>query len=292
MSDSCVRVGLVQHRCGENREENLERAIHGLRQAKKQGAEVVCLQELFGSTYFCQVQDPAYFELAEETDGPTALAISKVCKELELTALAGFFERRAPGLCHNSLLVIGPNGDRLGLYRKMHIPEDPQFEEKFYFAPGDLGFMSVKTPAVDVGPLICWDQWYPEAARLTAMQGAQILFYPTAIGRLPEEKDECGADQLAAWQTIQRSHAIANGVFTVSVNRVGTETSAAGSIEFWGHSFVCSPTGAILAQASTEEEVLVVECDLTQVAQTRRIWPFFRDRRIDGYGDLTKRWST
>ncbi len=291
MSQDRLNIGLVQHACSTQREENVERAIAGMREAKKRGADVICLQELFASTYFCQVQDPAYFELAEALDGPTATRIAQVCKELQVVALAGIFERRAPGVCHNTLLVLGPTGERLGTYRKMHIPQDPQFEEKFYFTPGDLGFMSVETPFLNVGPLICWDQWFPEAARLTAMAGAQVLFYPTAIGWLPEEKAQHGAEQLAAWQTVQRGHAIANGVFTVSVNRVGTERSAAGSIEFWGHSFVCSPSGTILAQASEDEEVLVVELDLSQIAQTRRIWPFFRDRRVEAYDGLNRKWN-
>lgn len=291
MTQHRVTVGLVQHACSEDKQQNVERSLDGVRDAAARGAQLVCLQELFASRYFPQVADPKYFELAEPLDGPTVQAVSKLCHELGVTVLTGIFEHRAPGLHHNSLLVIGPTGETLGVYRKMHIPDDPQFHEKFYFAPGDLGFMAVPTPLCQVGPLICWDQWYPEAARITAMQGAQILFYPTAIGWLPEEKDQYGAEQLASWHTIQRSHAIANGVFTVSVNRVGTEPSDAGSIEFWGHSFVCSPAGAVLAEAGTGDEVLVVECDLAQTEETRRTWPFFRDRRIDAYGELTKRWS-
>ncbi len=291
MTDATVRIGLVQQACTEHKHENLENAIAGVREAASRGARLVCLQELFATPYFAQVQEPAVFDSAEPLDGPTATTIAKVARELNVTVLTSIFETRGAGLYHNTLLVIGPKGDTLGVYRKMHIPQDPQFEEKFYFAPGDLGFMSVSTPHCQVGPLVCWDQWYPEAARLTAMHGAQALFYPTAIGWLPEEKAEHGADQLSAWQTIQRAHAIANGVFTVSVNRVGTERSAAGSIEFWGHSFVCSPSGKLLVEAGTDPEVLVAECDLSQIAETRRIWPFFRDRRIDAYGDLTKRWA-
>ncbi len=291
MSETSVTIGLVQHACGEDKSENIGRAIAGMREAAARGAQLVCLQELFASTYFCQVQDPKFFELAEELDGPTVSAISKVSKELGITTLTSVFERRAPGLYHNSLIAIGPDGDRLGLYRKTHIPDDPQFEEKFYFTPGDLGFVSTPTPHCRAGLLVCWDQWYPEAARLTAMRGAQVLFYPTAIGWLPDEKAEHGKDQLSAWQTIQRAHAIANGVFTVSVNRVGVERSAAGEIEFWGHSFVCSPSGAVIAEAGEGEEVLVARCDLQQSEATRKIWPFFRDRRIDTYSDLLKRWA-
>lgn len=286
-----LRVGLIQHACSERREVNIERAISGMREAAAQGASVICLQELFGSVYFPQVHDPNYFELAEALDGPTVSAISQISRELGVTTLCGVFERRAPGVYHNSLAVLGPDGETRAVYRKMHIPDDPQFEEKYYFTPGDEGFMAVDCGAVKLGPLICWDQWFPEAARLTAMQGAQILFYPTAIGWLPEEKAEFGAAQLDAWKTIQRSHAIANGVFTVSVNRVGVERSAAGDIEFWGHSFVCSPAGVVIAEAGTDAEVMVVECDLAQLEETRRTWPFFRDRRTDAYADLTKRWT-
>lgn len=290
MKARSVRIGLVQHACSDNLDENIAKASSGVRDAAARGATVVCLPELFGSRYFCQVQDPAYFELAEPSDGRTVTSMEQLAKELGVTILAGFFEYRAPGLCHNSLAVLGPAGT-LGLYRKMHIPQDPQFEEKFYFTPGDTGFMAIQSPECVVGPLICWDQWYPEAARLTAMQGAEVLFYPTAIGWMPEEKAEHGENQRSAWQTIQRAHAIANGVFTVSVNRVGVEKSPAGEIEFWGHSFVCAPSGEVIAQAGLGEEVLVVDCNLEQLHHTRRIWPFLRDRRIDAYGSLTHRWG-
>lgn len=291
MRDEKLRVGLIQHACGELRDENVARAVQGMRQAAEQGASVICLQELFGSVYFPQVHDPKYFELAEAIDGPTVQTISALCRELSVTTLCGIFERRAPGVYHNTLVVLAPDGEARAVYRKMHIPDDPQFEEKYYFTPGDAGFMAVDCGVAKLGPLICWDQWFPEAARLTAMQGAQLLFYPTAIGWLPDEKAEHGAAQLDAWRTIQRSHAIANGVFTVSVNRVGTERSAAGDIEFWGHSFVCSPAGVVIAEAGDEPEVMVVECDLGQLEATRRSWPFFRDRRTDAYSDLTKRWT-
>ncbi len=289
MKSRIVRIGLVQQACSNDREENVAKASLGVSEAAARGANVVCLPELFTSPYFCQVQDPAFFELAEPTNGPTVTQMQRLAKELNVTILAGFFERRAPGLCHNSLAVITGSGETT-VYRKMHIPQDPQFEEKFYFTPGDTGFMAVATPECSVGPLICWDQWYPEAARLTAMQGAEVLFYPTAIGWVPEEKAE-HENQRSAWETIQRAHAIANGVFTVSVNRVGVETSPAGEIHFWGNSFVCAPSGEVLARAGLGEEVLVVECDLQQLHDTRRIWPFLRDRRIDAYGGLTSRWG-
>lgn len=288
---SIVKIGLVQHACGQEREANVERALAGVHQAAASGAELICLPELFASPYFCQVPQPEQFRWAEPVDGPTLRAVGDAAKQLRVTVLAGFFEERAPGLYHNSLVVIGPSGEQLGLYRKMHIPEDPQFEEKFYFTPGDTGFMSVPTPSCQVGPLICWDQWYPEAARLTAMQGAEVLFYPTAIGWLPEEKAAEGAAQLDAWRTIHRAHSIANGVFTVAVNRVGTELSAKGAIEFWGHSLVCGPDGVVLAEAGEGEEVLVAQCDLARIAEFRQVWPFFRDRRIDAYGSLARRWG-
>jgi N-carbamoylputrescine amidase len=291
MTFAPFKIGLVQHACSEDKAENVATALAGLAEAAERGAKLVCLQELFASPYFCQVDDPGFFDWAEALDGPTISAVSAAAQTYKVTVLAGIFERRAAGLYHNTLVTIGPDGQRLGVYRKMHIPDDPQFREKFYFTPGDLGFQAIATPGCKVGPLVCWDQWYPEAARLTAMQGAEVLFYPTAIGWLAEEKAEHGADQLSAWQTIQRSHAIANGVFTVSVNRVGVERSQAGDIEFWGHSFVCAPSGRIIAEAGVGNEVLVVDCDLRQIENTRQIWPFFRDRRVDAYSGLTERWS-
>lgn len=291
MHQNWVSVGLVQHSMGLDRAANVERAVAGVREAAERGAQIVCLPELFASTYFCQVSDPMFFEWAEALDGPTVTAVAQVAKECKVTVLTSIFERRAAGVYHNTLLVLGPSGDTLGVYRKTHIPEDPQFHEKFYFTQGDLGFKVVQTPLASLGLLVCWDQWFPEAARLTAMQGAQILFYPTAIGWLPEEKSQYGVDQLSAWQTIQRSHAIANGVFVVAVNRAGTEKSAAGEIEFWGHSFVAAPSGAVLGECGAGEQTLVVRCDLQQIEETRRIWPFFRDRRIDLYSPLESRWS-
>ncbi len=291
MEPRTIRVGLVQSPIIGDVAEMLARTSAHVRTAAGRGAQLVCLQELFAQPYFCQVEDHRYFDWAEAATGPTCTHMSGIAKECGVTLVVPFFERRAAGVYHNTLVVLGPSGEQLGLYRKMHIPDDPQFEEKFYFSPGDLGFMSVPTPEVQLGPLICWDQWYPEAARLTALKGAELLTYPTAIGWLAEEKAEHGAAQLSAWQTMQRSHAIANGVFVVAVNRVGIETLAGQSIEFWGHSFVCDPSGTILAEAGSGEEVLVVECDLTAIERTRQIWPFFRDRRLDAYSGLTKRWS-
>jgi N-carbamoylputrescine amidase len=286
-----VKVGLVQHACADSREQNLQRAIAGLRDAKQQGAEFVCLPELFAGPYFCQVEDPEQFERAEPLDGPTLATVAKVASELCLDVLASVFERRTAGVYHNTLVHLGPDGKQCAVYRKMHIPDDPQFEEKFYFTPGDLGFVTSQARDVRIGMLVCWDQWYPEAARLSALGGAEILFYPTAIGWMPEETED-HADQLSAWQTMQRSHAIANGVFVVAVNRVGTEASPVGSIRFWGHSFICAPNGRVLCQAGDEPCVLVAECDLDQIERQRRVWPFFRDRRIDAYHGLLQRWGS
>jgi len=284
-----VSIGLVQMSTSNDKSENVDKARRRIGEAAQRGAQIVCLQELFASPYFCQSEDTALFDLAEPVDGPSVRAIADSAKQHSVTVIAPIFERRAAGVYHNSLVVLGPAGEQLALYRKMHIPDDPNFYEKFYFAPGDLGFMSVRTPHAQVGPLICWDQWYPEAARLTAMRGAQILFYPTAIGWLPQDKAEFGAAQLDAWKTVQRGHAIANGVFVVATNRVGHEPSANGGIEFWGHSFVCDPLGVVLAEASEAEEVLVVPIDLRRSEATRRNWPFFRDRRIDAYGGIERR---
>jgi len=283
---------VVQMPAGDVREANVERAVAGVREAKARGAELVCLQELFATPYFCQVEDAERFDLAEAVDGPTNRAIASVARELGVSVLSSFFERRAPGLYHNTALLHGPKGESLGMYRKMHIPDDPQYYEKFYFTPGDLGFVSLETGKAKVGPLVCWDQWYPEAARLTALAGAELLFYPTAIGWLPEDKPNHGADQLSAWQTMQRSHAIANGVFVVVANRVGTERSGDQSIEFWGNSFICDPYGRVIAQAGADATVLVADCDLGLIEKARRGWPFLRDRRIDAYGGLERRFGT
>jgi N-carbamoylputrescine amidase len=286
-----VTLGLVQMSCSPDPAENTEKAVAGVRQAASQGAQIVCLQELFRSQYFCQCEDHKYFGLAEAIPGPTTELLGTVAKELDVVIVASLFEKRAEGLYHNTAAIIDADGSYLGKYRKMHIPDDPQYYEKFYFTPGDLGFRSWDTKHARIGVLVCWDQWYPEAARLTAMSGAQILFYPTAIGWLPGEKDVHGAQQSAAWETIQRSHAIANGVYVCAVNRVGFEPAPnGGGLEFWGGSFVSDPGGRLLVKAGTGEEVLTAECDLGKVDVSRTHWPFLRDRRIDAYGDLTKRY--
>jgi N-carbamoylputrescine amidase len=285
-----VTLGLVQSRCGDDPEANMRTALDGVRQAAARGAQIVCLQELFRSQYFCQVEDHRFFELAEPIPGPSTERLSALAKELGVVIVASLFEKRAEGLYHNTAAVIDADGSYLGKYRKMHIPDDPQYYEKFYFTPGDLGFRSWDTRFARIGVLVCWDQWYPEAARLTAMSGAQILFYPTAIGWLPSEKSEHGAQQQSAWETIQRSHAIANGVYVCAVNRVGHEGAADGGIEFWGGSFVADPGGRILVRGGTGEEVLTATCDLGKVDVSRTHWPFLRDRRIDAYGDLTRRY--
>ncbi len=283
-------VGLVQSSTGRDTQANVEKAVRGIREAASKGATLVCLQELFAAPYFCQVEDAGLFDLAEPIPGPTTDVVARAARDSAVTVVASVFEKRAPGVYHNSIVIYGPEGRELMRYRKMHIPDDPQYYEKFYFTPGDLGFVACPTPSAVVGPLICWDQWYPEAARLTALRGAELLCYPTAIGWLPRDKAEFGAAQLSAWQTIQRSHAIANGVFVVAVNRVGIERSGNDEIEFWGRSFVCDPSGVVIAEAGADEQVLVVECDLGKIEATRRGWPFLRDRRVDAFGDLTKRW--
>jgi N-carbamoylputrescine amidase len=285
-----VTLGLVQSRCTLDPDENLRRAIRSTRDAKAKGAQIVCLPELFRSQYFCQTEDHRNFDLAEPVPGPSTSALGGVASELGVVIVASLFERRAEGLYHNTAAIIDADGSYLGKYRKMHIPDDPQYYEKFYFTPGDLGFRAWDTRFGRIGVLVCWDQWYPEAARLTALAGAQILFYPTAIGWLPAEKAEHGAQQQAAWETIQRSHAIANGVYVCAVNRVGHEGDSAAGLEFWGGSFVSDPGGRILAQAGEGEEVVVVTCDLSKVDASRTHWPFLRDRRIDAYADLTKRY--
>ncbi|MGO9829973.1 MAG: carbon-nitrogen hydrolase [Myxococcaceae bacterium] len=283
-------VGLVQLRCSLNPAENLENAVVRIREAAQRGAQVVCLPELFRSQYFCQREDVALFDLAEPIPGPSTERLGPLAKELNVVIVASLFEKRAPGLYHNTVVVLDADGSSCGLYRKMHIPDDPLFYEKFYFTPGDLGFKSFDTAHGRLGTLICWDQWYPEAARLTALTGADILFYPTAIGWHPQEKAEHGAAQASAWQTIQRSHAIANGLFVAAVNRVGHEGPAGGGLEFWGGSFLADPFGVVLAEASrTEEEVLVVRCDPQRTEEVRRNWPFLRDRRIDAYAPITRR---
>jgi N-carbamoylputrescine amidase len=281
-----VPIGLVQMSCVEDRQANLRKALAGIGEAAGRGARIVCLQELFLTPYFCQVEDHSRFDLAEPIPGPTTEAIAACARRHGVVVVASLFERRAAGIYHNTAVVFDPDGSLLGRYRKMHIPDDPLYFEKFYFAPGDTGFVAVSTRFAPVGPLICWDQWYPEAARLTALKGAQILFYPTAIGWHPAEKEQHGEAQHEAWEVIQRSHAIASGVFVAAVNRAGRE----GGLEFWGRSFVCDPFGRVLARAGEGDEVLVVTCDLSLIEEVRRHWPFLRDRRIDAYGGLTGRW--
>jgi N-carbamoylputrescine amidase len=289
-SSQSVTLGLVQMRCTPDLESNLRKAVEGVRAAAARGARIVCLQELFRSQYFCQVEDHAYFDLAEPVPGPSTGQLSSLAAELGVVIVASLFEKRTEGLYHNTAAVIDADGTYLGKYRKMHIPDDPQYYEKFYFTPGDLGFRSWDTRFGRIGVLVCWDQWYPEAARLTALSGAKILFYPTAIGWLPAEKAEHGAQQQAAWETIQRSHAIANGVYVCAVNRVGHEGDPAGGIEFWGGSFVSDPGGRLLVKGGTGEEVLTATCELAKVDVSRTHWPFLRDRRIDAYSDITKRY--
>jgi N-carbamoylputrescine amidase len=292
MGARIVKLGLIQTGAGNDPEANLQRQVELIRQAAARGAQIICTQELFRSHYFCQSEDHAAFALAEEIPhGPSTKALQKVATECKAVIIGSLFERRAAGLYHNTAVIIDADGTYLGKYRKMHIPDDPQYYEKFYFAPGDLGFRAWTTQYGSVGVLICWDQWYPEGARLTALQGAQILFYPTAIGWHPSEKEEYGEAQHSAWETIQRSHAVANGCYVAVANRIGHEAQGGGDgIEFWGQSFVADPSGRIIAKASRDrEEVMVVEVDLQNVDVTRTHWPFFRDRRIDAYGDLTKR---
>ena len=286
-----VKIGLIQMACSANADENIEQAVGKVEEAARNGAQIICLPELFRSQYFCQKEDAGLFDLAESVPGPSTEAFSQIAKAHCVTILVSVFERRTAGVYHNSVVVLDERGEMAGLYRKMHIPDDPAYYEKFYFTPGDRGFQAITTTHATIGPLICWDQWYPEAARMTALQGAEILLYPTAIGWHPKEQSEEGQAQRDAWMTIQRSHAIANGVFVVAVNRVGHETPAGGDgLEFWGSSFVCDPFGVVLAQASVDKEAtLVVDIDLGRIEEVRRNWPFLRDRRIDAYGGITKR---
>jgi len=286
-----LRLGLLQARVLPKPQENLKKNLQMAEQAAKKGAQIICTQELFRSYYFCQEENHEFFKLAETIPGPSTDAFSKLAKKHNVVIIASLFEKRAAGVYHNTAAMIDSDGSLLGIYRKMHIPDDPLFYEKFYFTPGDLGFIAWKTKKAKIGTLVCWDQWYPEAARLTAMQGAEILFYPTAIGWHPKEKTEYGEDQHNAWEVIQRSHAVANGCYVAVVNRIGLEKPYGGDgIEFWGQSFVANPAGRILAKASADQdEVLTVDCDLDKVDVTRTHWPFLRDRRIDAYGDLTKR---
>ncbi len=287
-----VKVGLVQTRCGADVQANIQKAVERTREAAAQGAQIICLQELFASVYFCQVEDHKYFALAEEIPGPSTELFCKLAGELGVVLIVSLFEKRAAGLYHNTAVVIDADGRFLGKYRKMHIPDDPLFYEKFYFTPGDLGFRAWDTRFGRIGVCVCWDQWYPEAARLTALHGAQILFYPTAIGWHPSEKARYGERQHSSWETVQRGHAIANGCYVVAPNRVGHEAPDGGDgLEFWGQSFVADPAGQILRRASaSEEEIIVEELDLDSVDTQRTHWPFLRDRRIDAYQGIEKRY--
>ena len=292
-SAATVTLGLVQTSCSPNPAENLRKTLAQVERCAKAGAQIISTQELFRSQYFCQSENHANFQLAETIPGPSTVAFCKLARKHQVVIVASLFEKRASGLYHNTAVIIDADGSMLGIYRKMHIPEDPLFHEKFYFTPGDLGFKACQTRYAKIGVLICWDQWYPEAARLTAMQGAEILFYPTAIGWHPSEKAEYGVNQHGAWETIQRSHAVANGCYVAAINRIGLEQPIGGDgLEFWGQSFVAGTSGQLLAKASVDrEENLLVPIDLAKVDVTRTHWPFLRDRRIDAYGDLTKRFS-
>ncbi len=283
-------VGLIQMRCALERAANLELAVRRIEEAAAAGAQIVCLQELFLTPYFCQREETGLFDLAEEIPGPTTEHLAKTAKRLGVVVIASLFERRTAGIYHNTAAVLDADGALLGIYRKMHIPEDPLYFEKYYFTPGDLGFKAFDTRFGRIGVLVCWDQWFPEGARLTALHGAQILFYPTAIGWHPKEKAEFGVKQYQAWQITQRAHAIANGLHVAAVNRVGHEGASESGLEFWGGSFVAGPFGEILKQgAHDREENLIVTCDFRQAEEVRRNWPFLRDRRIDAYDGITKR---
>ena len=292
MSKSTYTIAVLQLNLNDVAANNLSKCITWVRKAAQQGAEVISLPELYSSHYFCQSEDVANFELAEPLYSTSFIAFSELAKELCVVIIVPFFEKRMAGIYHNSAYIIDADGTEAGLYRKMHIPDDPHFYEKFYFTPGDIGFKTFPTQKGKIGTLICWDQWYPEAARLTALQGAEVLFYPTAIGWHPLEKDEYGENQHGAWMNVMRGHAVANGVYVAAANRVGLEQyipDTAG-IQFWGSSFIAGPQGEILAQAShDQEEILMAEVDLALQENVRQNWPFFRDRRIDAYGDITKR---
>jgi N-carbamoylputrescine amidase len=283
-------IALVQMRCSADADANVETAVGRLREAASAGAQIACLPELFRTPYFCQREDPALFDLAEPVPGPTTDRLARTARETGMVVVGSVFERRHAGLYHNTAVVLDADGSLRGLYRKMHIPDDPLYYEKYYFTPGDLGFQAFPTRFGRVGTLVCWDQWYPEAARLTALRGADVLFYPTAIGWHPAEKAEFGTAQHQAWELMQRAHAVANGVYVAAVNRVGHEGPPGGGLEFWGASFVSDPFGRLLHRAShDQEELVLVPCDLRHLEEVRRHWPFFRDRRIDAYGDITRR---
>jgi N-carbamoylputrescine amidase len=291
------KIGLVQMSCSPDPDENLEKAVERVREAARMGANIICLPELFRAQYFCQREDHALFDIAESVPGPSTERLSAVAREEKVIVVASIFERRAPGLYHNTAVLLLQDGSIGGLYRKMHIPDDPLYYEKFYFTPGDLGFKAFNTSVGKIGTLVCWDQWYPEGARITALQGANVLFYPTAIGWHPSEKEQYGTAQYEAWQTIQRAHAIANGVYVGAVNRVGHEQGDVRGnrvdgpgLEFWGGSFIADPFGSILAKASHDkEEILIGEIDVRALEDVRRNWPFLRDRRIDAYAPIVHR---
>ena len=291
------KVGLIQMSCGPDPEQNVGHAVDLVRNAAARGAQIICLPELFRTQYFCQREDVALFDLAEPVPGPTTDMLAEVARHTKVVIIASVFERRAPGIYHNTAVVLDSDGSVKGIYRKMHIPDDPLYYEKFYFTPGDLGFRAFDTPAGKIGTLVCWDQWYPEGARLTALAGAQVLFYPTAIGWHPAEKQEFGAAQHDAWRTVQRAHAITNGVYVAVVNRVGHEngnvngnTAPGAGLEFWGGSFLADPFGVVVAEASSDrEEILIGEVDLGRLEDVRRNWPFLRDRRVDSYAGITQR---
>jgi N-carbamoylputrescine amidase len=283
-------LGLVQMRCAADPDVNLEKAVSGIREAAARGADIICLQELFRSHYFCQREDASLFDLAEAVPGPSTDRLATVARETGAVVIASLFERRAPGVYHNTAAVLDADGSFLGIYRKMHIPDDPLYYEKYYFTPGDLGFRTFQTRHGRIGVLVCWDQWYPEGARLTALRGAEVLFYPTAIGWHPRERAEFGTAQHEAWELSQRAHAVANGIYVAAVNRVGHEGPADGGLEFWGASFVSDPFGQVVARAAHDREaVLVVDCSRRRMEEVRRNWPFLRDRRIDAYADLSRR---
>ena len=295
MTTNILTVGLIQHAMGPNLQANHAVSLNGIAEAAKHGAKLVILPELHASEYFCKTQDPTLFDLAEPLDGPTRRALADAAAEHQIVIVGSIFERRAAGLAHNTAIVLERDGSLAGLYRKMHIPDDPGYNEKFYFTPGDLGFEPINTSVGKLGVLVCWDQWFPEAARLMALAGAEMLIYPTAIGFDPTDQTAEQQRQRDAWQTIQRAHAIANGIPVAVCNRTGSEPDRSGgphAAEFWGHSFVCGPQGEILAQAASNDNVLIAEIDVRRSEQVRRIWPYLRDRRIDAYGDLIKRYRT
>jgi N-carbamoylputrescine amidase len=287
---STFKLGLIQMSCTTEVEENLQKALSRVEEAATRGAQVICLQELFRSQYFCQREDPKLFDLAESIPGPSTNALSAAARKHHVVIVGSLFERRDAGVYHNTAVILDADGTLLGTYRKMHIPDDPLYYEKYFFTPGDQGYRTFDTRYGRIGALVCWDQWYPEGARLTALQGAKVLFYPTAIGWHPSEKAQYGISQRDAWRTIQRAHAIANGVYVAAVNRVGHEGPSDGGLQFWGSSFVSDPFGVVLSEASEDrEEILVVECDFAHLESVRRHWPFLRDRRIDSYGDIVRR---